>query len=182
VTRHPYTRFAPTLTPLGARDCPAASAIVVGHDLFIATDPGSDAVLIREDGRGHVTATVRGADGVHYAAGAIDRVFVHLRGSHDQLDFVLTAPQVRAAGVVIDAGRGGDQRLRLEVPPAPGTGRLAIDLRGDPGAGGADVWVGRGGLGGVTITNRMAGGSVRVHDPACAPHNPPDPPVRVPLG
>jgi hypothetical protein len=176
-------RFRPSLVEVEQRHCPAASAVVAGHALYISTDPGSDAVLIRGDGAGHVWATVRGADGVTYARGSgIDQIFVHLRGSHDQLDFSLSGPPKHCFSVVVDAGRGEDNRLRFELPPDAGPVRGEIDLRGNPGRGGADVWVGRGGLGGVTVTNHMSGGGVRVHEPRFAPPPPLAPSfVRAPL-
>ena len=167
--------FRPSLLALENRTCPAASAIIAGHALYISTDPGSDAVLIRNDGRNHVTAIVRGPDGVEYAQGAgIDQIFVHLRGTHDQLDYVLSGPPQNRFSVVVDAGQGGANQMRFELPPDAGTVRGAIDLRGNAGQGGADVWLGRGGLGGVTVTDRMSGGTVRIHEPRVAPIAPPE--------
>ena len=157
-------RFTPSLTRLEARDCPA-SAILAGRSLYITTTSGADVVRVREDGKGNVAAEVRGADGTVTAAGAADRVFVNLRGRYDTLYVAVTGPVVRRAEVVVDVGRGGSPRVSFDLPPDPGTGRLGIDLRGDPGKGRVDAWVGRGGMGGVTITDRMESGAVKIHTP-----------------
>ncbi|MBX9582392.1 MAG: hypothetical protein K2X87_18980 [Gemmataceae bacterium] len=156
------TRFTPTLTALEARDCPA-SAILAGRSLYITTSSGADIVRVRDDGRGQVTAEVRGADGTVTAAGAADRVFIHLRGRYDTLYYAVTGPVTRRAEVVVDLGRGGSPRASFDLPPDPGTGRLGIDLRGEARQGRVDAWVGRGGMGGVTITDRTESGGVKIH-------------------
>ena len=158
------TRFTPTLAALEARDCPA-SAILAGRSLYITTTSGADVVRVRDDGRGHVTAEVRGADGVVTADGAqVDRVFVNLRGRYDTLYYAVTGPVTRRADVVVDVGRGGAPRVSFDLPPDPGTGRMGIDLRGKPAAGARlDAWVGRGGMGGVTVTDRMESGGVKMY-------------------
>lgn len=158
------TRFTPAVTALEARDCPA-SAILAGRSLYITTTSGADVVRVRDDGRGHVAAEVRGADGTVTAEGAaVDRVFVQLRGRYDTLYYAVTGKVARRAEVVVDVGRGGAPRVSFDLPPDPGTDRMGIDLRGRPAAGARlDAWVGRGGMGGVTITDRMESGALKIH-------------------
>ncbi|MDB5308846.1 MAG: hypothetical protein JWO38_3048 [Gemmataceae bacterium] len=174
--------FTPSLTPLEDRSCPTGTAVIVGHALYLTTDTWSDAVLVQDDGLGHVRATIRGPDGgVAYAQGAgIDAIFVHLRGNGDQLDFALTGPAVHPLALVVDAGWGGDKRVRVELPPVTGPGQITLDLRGSVGQGGVDAWTGSDGLSGVNVLNRMAEGNVKVHlppaDHPCIAQHPSAPP------
>ena len=153
-------RFAPRLTTLEGRDCASASAIVSDHTLYLMTDPGSDAVDIRDDGKGRLTATVRGADGVTFAGGTgIDKIFVHLRGTHDKLTFTPT-PGAKPVALTIDTGRPGNAVV-LNFAAGNKAG-YTVDLRGD--ATKIDAWTGKSGLTGVAVFNRTDA-TVVVHKP-----------------
>ncbi|MBX9628798.1 MAG: hypothetical protein K2X82_33700 [Gemmataceae bacterium] len=175
------TRFTPSVTALEGRDCPATVSLV-GRALYITTSSGADVVRVQDDGRGTVRAVVTGRDGTASAAGAADRVFVHLRGRYDTLYFAVTGPVTRRADVVVDLGRGGAPRVSFDLPPDPGAGRLGIDLRGDAGRGRVEAWVGRGGRGGVRIVDRTDGGDLKIRRPRAdtTPAVAPPAPVRHP--
>lgn len=159
------TRFTPTLTRLETRDCPA-SVSVADRALFITTDSGADVVTVRDDGRGNVRASVTGGDGTASAAGAgVNRVFVHLRGAADRLDYTITGRVVKPVAAVIDVGWGGTKQVRIGLPADPGSGRGSFDLRGNLGRGSVDVHFGRAGLGGLTVLHRMSAGAVKFHPP-----------------
>lgn len=159
------TRFTPTLTVLEGRDCPA-SVSLADRALYVTTDSGADVVTIRDDGRGNVRAVVRGPDGEATAAGpGVNRVFVHLRGAADRLDYAVTGRVVKPVAAVIDLGWGGAKKVRIELPADPGGGRGSFDLRGNMGRGSVDVHFGRAGLGGLTVLHRMSAGAVKFHPP-----------------
>jgi hypothetical protein len=158
-------RVALNLEQLEARDCPSASVFAQDHTLYITTEPTSDVVQLRDDGHGQVTASVWDGRGrAIVSSSGIDTIVMHLRGTHDWVDFTAAAPLQHNLSVMIDLGPGSHNRVHFELQPGIDVGgAFAVDLRGNLGHSAVNTVVGPSLPGSFAVIDHLADDRAATH-------------------
>jgi hypothetical protein len=131
-----FSQFATlNLTALEERCCPTASVFAQNHVLYISTDVWSDTVLIRDNGQGNMTVSVRDHGGIQFlAATGIDQIVMHLNGQADWVDIISSNPLNHPLDVKVDMGNGANDRLFVEMNGGINQGgSLDVELDGKLG-------------------------------------------------
>jgi|GEM_PF-5410322 len=135
--------ITPNLQTLETRDCPSATVIVSNNTLFISSDPASDKIQLRDNGKGRVDVFIRSHDGVTgTSAFNIDRIVMHLRGATDTVDYKLTRPLSRPLEIRMDMGSGTGDKVALDFSKGIRQGALVVDVRGNIGQGSVQTKIG----------------------------------------
>lgn len=150
--------ITPNLQTLEARDCPSATVIVSSNTLYITSDPASDQIQLRDNGKGRVDVFIRSHDGVTGTTGYnIDRIVMHLRGSADTVDYKLTAPLTRPLDIRMDLGTGTGDKVSLDLSKGIRQGAVVVDVRGSIGQGSVQTKIGTIDGGFAVVHPRFAG-------------------------
>ena len=99
-----------TLERLDARDLPSATISQAGAHLLITGDDSANAVVVRDDGHGHITASITsGGSTITTKAAGVSKVVINTLGGDDSLDYRLTGNLLVAEELDVDLGAGNDR-------------------------------------------------------------------------
>jgi hypothetical protein len=128
-------RFVPQCEPLEYRWCPSAYIQEVGHTLIVHGDThASDSIVVTDDGKGDVSATISNAKGnsVSGAGSGIDHIKVETLNGNDSVNYSLSAALGQNEWLEIQLGKGNDQ-VTLDATAGVTNAKLGIDVDGGKG-------------------------------------------------
>ena len=104
-------RFRPSLETLESRWCPSAAGIVqTGATLTIQGDGANDAIVVRDNGQGGVTASITLASGTQTFTGTgISAIDINAGGGNDTIDYALTGALRETESLMLCLGKGNNQ-------------------------------------------------------------------------
>lgn len=138
-----FASFKPELGVLEGREVPSATVSVVGGKMEITGDSAANAVVIRDDGGGNVSATVvTGSTQVTRSASKINQIVVHTLGGDDSINFQLTRNMLTALDLDVDGGSGND-RIAIDLYRGISGVPLNIDIDGGAGYDSTQVQFGK---------------------------------------
>lgn len=128
-----FASFKPAVNVLEGRELPSATISVAGGKMEITGDNAANAVVIRDDGSGNVSATViTGSSQASRTASKINQIVIHTQGGDDSVSFQLTKNMLTALDLDIDLGAGND---RAAIDLYRGLSGVPLDISLDGGAG-----------------------------------------------
>jgi hypothetical protein len=142
-TNSQFAPFKPELGVLERREVPSATVTVVGGKMEITGDGSANAVVIRDDGSGNVSATVvTGSTQVTRSASKVNQIVVHTLGGDDSVSFQLTRNMLTALDLDVDVGAGND-RVAIDLYRGVSGVPLEIEIDGGVGYDSAQVQFGK---------------------------------------
>jgi hypothetical protein len=129
----PATLGRPGLEALEGRLCPA-SLTLQGHTLLLTGGNADNAVVIRDNGQGTVTASITEAGHKHsITAHGVQSIQVHDGNGHDSIDYALTGQLKTSEQIALHLGGGTDQ-VKLNFGAGVSAPVLGVQLDGGKGS------------------------------------------------
>src|SRR5205085_1648330 len=126
--------FKPQLHACEERAVPSASVAVIGHRLAIHSDNMASLITVRDDGQGHVGASIKSAAGIISASGSnINEIDIVGGTAKDNVDFRTTGALITALTLDMDLGAGND-RAYMDFYRGVSAAPLNVDIHGDSGS------------------------------------------------
>jgi hypothetical protein len=120
--------FMPKLEVLEDRWCPSAASVAVHNGtLIIHTAHANDTIAITDDGLGHVSATISGAESASASGDHIHRIVIMANGGNDSISYHLTGNLAGKEDMLLRLNDGHDS-VNLDFGAGVSADHLGIHI------------------------------------------------------